>query len=251
MDPLAASSAAAWATAVSRSRASARSTDATTSTVPVRSASRRCTTTWRASAAATRRSSASTGSKVSRASWHSRSVCTTPTLCATGASRRSTKAAPAIGRAWVCSAIRAARHHCRSPAATRRQISGSRYRTSSTRPTYRRQASTVMPNAVASSITANSDTHGAPGPASASPVSRPNSTSVAASSAVTWWAAQYSTTCPSIRTSAASRSARSARTASRRVTCGSPSNSSTVAAAMTPIQPATTDTRRRLGRCCG
>ena len=90
---------------------------------------------------------------------------------------------------------------------------------------------------------ANSDTHGAPAPASGRPVSRPRSTSVAASDSSTSWAAQNSITCRSIRTSAASRSARSARTASRRATRGSPSNSCTDAAAMTPIQPATTDTR--------
>ncbi len=56
-------------------------------------------------------------------------------------------------------------------------------------------------------MTANSDTNGAPGPASARPVSRPRSTTVAASSSGTSWAAQNSITCRSIRTSAASRSA--------------------------------------------
>ena len=67
----------------------------------------------------------------------------------------------------------------------------------------------------------------------------------------TSWVAQYSITCRSIRTSAASRSALSARTASRRATCGSPSNSNTVAAAITPIQPAVTDIRGPPAMACG
>ena len=62
----------------------------TTSTVPCRPARSRWTSTRLASAAAIRRASAWSGSNRSRASRHSRSVSTTPTLCATGARCRST-----------------------------------------------------------------------------------------------------------------------------------------------------------------
>ena len=105
----------------------------------------------------------------------------------------------------MCWAIRPARHQASSPLTTRRQIRGSRWRTSRTWPTRRLPASTVMPIAAASSMIANSDTHGAPAPASGRPVSRPRSTTVAASSSGTSWAAQNSRIRLSIRTSAASR----------------------------------------------
>ena len=97
-----------------------------------------------------------------------------------------------------------------------------------------------MPNAAASSTTANSETHGAPGPASIRPVSRPRSTIVAASASSTSCEVHHSTTSSRRRISACWASRVCSRTASSRV-ASLPGRGSCAVAVIAPIRPTSTD----------
>ncbi len=120
--------------AVSRSRASARSTSASTHTVPSKDTWPVCTWTCRASAAASRRRRASAGMCRMIASWTSRSTPVGRIRCANGATWSSTNPAAAGESPMVWRAIRRARHAGRSPASTRAQVRGSRCRSSRASP---------------------------------------------------------------------------------------------------------------------
>ena len=166
--------------------------------------------------------SASSGSKVSRASWHSRSVCATPTLCATGASRRSTKAAPAIGQVHACvrrSGRPATTAGHRPPRGARSAAAGSGPPAPARRTAGRRRRSCPARRRARSPRTPTRTAPPDPPARGRCPGRAPRASPPRRRRPRGRRSIDH---CRSIRSSTASRSARSARTASRSVTCGSP-----------------------------
>ena len=115
------------------------------------------------------------------ASATSRSRAATPIRCANGATWASTNAAASRDSTNVASAIRRARQASRSPACTRAHTRGRRYFSSTAVASNRRPESVDRPIASANSAMQNSDTNGAPSPASRRPVSPAAVIQVAAS----------------------------------------------------------------------
>ncbi len=101
-------------------------------------------------------------------------------------------------------AIRFARHNGNRPSTTRPQRRGRRYRSSRIPPTCANPDSVVTPRAAAYSINANSETRGAPGPATGSALSAKNPTHSAGSAS---FRTAHSMVAWAIATSTASRSA--------------------------------------------
>ena len=212
--------------------------------------------TWkqRPSAARSRSASARCGSKRSIAWATSRSTWAIDTREANGPTCGSTHAAASNGRVRVCSAIRRAFHTGNRPASTLAQVLGRRWTSSRACPRRLRPASCDMPRLVASSITANSATSGAPSPAMAMPVSRPSAVRVAQVSSVAGCREAHSTACSITSTWAV------ARPDGRRAGCRAPaphvspfprSWSETLAArtdSPAPESPSTTALWKRISR---
>ena len=182
VDPSVSSSWAPFATAVSRSRASARSSSPVSWLVPPKETCWWSMVKCRVSAARLASSAALSGMNRAIASAISRSSAAMPMRCANGATWASTNAAASADRLRVDSAIRRARQASRSPDCTRAQHRGSRYFSSTAAAICARPPSVERPIARANSAMQNSATNGAPSPARVRPVSPPGVIQVAASS---------------------------------------------------------------------
>ena len=181
VDPRVSSSCAPFATAASRSRASARSSSPVSWLVPPKETCWWSMVKCRLSAALLASSAAFWGMNRAMASSMSRSRAAIPMRCANGATWASTKTAASWDSSIVASAIRRARQASRSPACTRAQCRGSRYFSSTAAATSARPPSVERPMARANSAMQNSATNGAPSPARVRPVSPPGVSQVAAS----------------------------------------------------------------------